>query len=81
MRYNSTREFEFGDVFFQLLPYPFGNVDQVDEAGGAFPGFVVLPEEEEVALDRGEFLVDKSAANQLNEVQSMRRASLRGRWT
>ena len=38
-------EFKVGNVFFHL-PCPFGNVDKISEADGAFPGFVVLREDE-----------------------------------
>ena len=39
-------EFKVGDVFSDVLPYPFWDVDEVGEAGGTFPGFVVLCENE-----------------------------------
>ena len=38
-------EFEVGDVFFDL-PCPFGDVDEVGEAGGGFPRFVILRKDE-----------------------------------
>ena len=40
-------------MFFDVLPYPFRDVDQVGEAGGTFPGFTVLREDER--QDGGEF--------------------------